>query len=412
MRNESNWITPATEIEVVTRYGRHEMFVRCIPPAKRLLAVARSCFLPKDGIESEEAEDVVSITVGEILFPRRKKDGLRYDRYSGGLFDAIRGRAQVMLGYGVGDKTIEGEVQRLSVLQSSVREIWAMLAAYGNFSDSEKRKLTAALESAAGDLSRVRDEDKVAAKGQLAASAAVTDSLARENPGMARARLVSGLRHLDIRLEAIRQITPRVGFYELVLVNERDRIFAVFRELGTVLCNLVGRRGILRSNPAKIKRSQQGIIARLHQCSEILRTIALQPFMSARNNLIVEIEEACVLLHESLIDSARSKLTSCLAVATNALIQKRFEQIRLELSCSLASGAVPKQLSEELENFRLWAESSSVYKISGISLKSEWRLAVAGAAQSLANEDGQTAKELLSGAADMFTDSRMTEIRR
>lgn len=344
-------------IRIQTKFGSDLVRVRPIEPARHLLVVDERYVFPKRCRpahlrELKDSERVLE--EGMILFPRRDEEtGVRrYDIYREGLFDAIRGRMHTLLGYGTRDSE-SGEQARVRLLRSTVVDVWALLAAYGHFKEGDREELVRNLSEVRVDLRRVRNRFKKQARDRIE----VAVPFVAKNPGAARATLVATDRRLDERSREIPRIMPIIGYYELVLLNELDRVYGIFTELDSFLRTLVGPKGILREDPKKIERSRKGILARLSSVLDDVLSIRVEPFIFTRNILTIELAGAITALEGDLsrnaIDMAVTLLDRSLRSIQFRFVQRDLEDLRTELACAMAGNRVPNPAETERLNKKL-----------------------------------------------------------
>jgi len=335
---------PAHRIEVDTKYGKETVVARKVGPARRLLSLAGHHVLTKgfdkrSNPRKADGTQRLSLEEGEILFPRRAEDGSNtytHDIYHDGLYDAIRGRSLVMVGYGVRGEERIGEAQKIDALRTTVRDFWALIRDYSKLTPEEHDLLESAVIAAVKPFSRVQNPAKVAALEKISASVSVRDALGRVNPCANRARLLAAWGRLGIRLDEIQSITPALGYYEVVLLNERDRIMSIFHELDHLLGLLVGPNGILRDDPQKINRSRQGICSRLQASRQELGTITVLPFIFSRDMLVSEISGAIeVISRGGSLDAATELLDRSRRSLQFRFAHHEFETLRTEVSCAV-----------------------------------------------------------------------------
>ncbi|MDP3985569.1 MAG: hypothetical protein Q8P82_02280 [bacterium] len=391
-------------VRIITRYGEFEALVRNIPPARRLLVMSEQVSIPRTGrlLEGEvrSPAGLVELNCGEILFPQIRHGQSRHDHFPEGIFSAIRGRARTMLGYGAREGSDGGEADEISVLGGSTAELWCLIAAYGQQSTDERAQITQALTNLSHRLDRVRDSHKLVARRQIKAGAPMVDRRQRPNPGAARARLVAGMDQLTMRLRNIQHITPKIGFLELVLIGERDRIYRIFAEVETTLANLVGERGRMR-DMAWLAKNQRGVAERLRRLGEAVRTIRVQPFMCARNALIDAFTRISDDLGGEHYATAIRRLEDSARVVASMQVLRRLEAIRLELSCAEEAGQYPMPLVAEIRAFAKAADDimSFPHFASRAGLSFEWKLCLQGAAAQLEKRKLGEAKDQLEAAA-------------
>lgn len=402
----------ASEIVIIeSRYGRDPVRVLAIAPTARLFVVAEPYTIPKGRIMRPQKgrkpvvlENDFVLHEGELFYPHWHGDSLYYDHYAGGLYDAIRGRAQTMLGYGRRDVGV-GEPRALRLLQSSIRSLCALLANYARLDEEEQAAISRSVGITASKLVAVRNPEKISAQRQLLQSVSVRDSLLRPNQGAARARLVSSVDHLDLRLEEIRRITPRVGYYEFALLAERDRVLAIFKEVDQVLRLWVGERGLLYGESRQINRSRVGMAVRLNSLAKLVQTVTVEPFLGTRDRLTREFVNANQMLGVSNIPETIEALHRALERVTLEFIRSQLEILRTELSCAVTARRAAKtahSLQSHLEQFvrntKLLVRHQDLRP--DFRLLAEARATILAAQDSFKNRDWIKAKELLADAAE------------
>ncbi len=117
----------------------------------------------------KDSKKKVTIPQGAILVPvrlarvtKKAKNPFRYQIYSHGIYEAIRGRVHTILGYGTRGKT--GELQEIDAAIETVNDIISILVRYTTLSPTEKRKLSQMLIEITSELKRKRNEAKKEAR--------------------------------------------------------------------------------------------------------------------------------------------------------------------------------------------------------------------------------------------------------
>lgn len=401
-------------IVIETKYGQDSVRVTSIAPTQRLLVVAEPCIIPKGRVlRAQRAKRAVMLKTdavigeGEVLYPRWYGGTLGHDHYEGGLYDAIRGRAQTMLGYGARDVGV-GEPQTLRLMQSSIRNLCALLADYAHLDTAERNNLCNLLGATANRLVWARNSEKVVTYNQLTRASSVRDSLGRSNPGMARARLVSSVDYLDLRIGEIRRITPRVGYYEFALIAELDRIMSILREADHVLRLWVGERGLLYGDPRRLEQSTTGMNVRLNSLAELVATISVEPFLTARNQLTREFARTSQFLRARNVAEAVDALHQALERVTLEFVRNQLETLRTEVSCAIAARKTGQSASLIEQHMEQFVRNVSVL-IRHRDLRPEFRLpgsaetAIGDVLSAVRQNEWQEVKRLLSEAADQLS---------
>lgn len=349
----------------------------------------------------------VELDEGVLLFPRRDEVTHRvmHHIYREGLFDAIRGRALVMLGYGA--RETGGEQGDLRVLTRSIAELLGLMATYGKLEETERQEVTDRFRVLAAHFTRVRNLAKREAREKLVAGASVRDRLGRPNPGASAARAVGAQNRLMLRAEEIREIAPWVGYYELALIAERDRLYGIFEDLGALLRNLVGPKGILYGEPRTYLRSRQGIMVQLGHAVSQLRTITVEPFIWSRDILAAELAEASRIFGSvGNTPSVRRLLDRSRRALGLRFIQREIEEVRLQLSCGIESGRLTPDEASDLGNTVL-ARRRVVESVDDSDFRARPRLrlshVLAAAAEKLFLGKHREAKAHLAEAARLFS---------
>ena len=166
---------------------------------------------------------------------------------------------------------------------------------------------------------RVIDENKVAALARAIQAGKLKDSLGRFNPGRIPLIIFAGQKDLAQRIQAVRGITRRMSFREVVLEVYIDRLRIICRQIGNSQLHRLqsrvlfgddrllpvrgrsGGNGAARST-ATVRREAD----RLEQYARQLEQIVTRPFVRSLRHSVRNMREAAAIMREAA-DVAKSE---------------------------------------------------------------------------------------------------------
>lgn len=268
--------TLTTNRVFATKYSDLQFTVSPLSPSP-IFIVVEPCMLPAGHLcrNGKPLAESVLIRSGTLLVPRRDKkypNGIRWGVYRYGMFDALRACLHTRRGY-EGPK--RGEFTILRNASRMLVECIRTLAAWRSMDRAALKRLREALAALELEFSEKQAEPKMAVAARLTNAHRIKDRRGRTNPGATAARLVSAKKWVQVRLEDIRAIDPRIGLREIALINEIARVRAIFGDLW---------RDLRRVVPQMARDPKPGMIpvarAIIGQCIQALVTVQVGPFVA------------------------------------------------------------------------------------------------------------------------------------
>lgn len=385
-------------------YGTVLLDIERLLGTEILITLKPRIFTPKD------AKNRITVVQGAILIPirltrvpKRVKSPFRYQIYSHGIYEAIRGRTHTILGYGT--KGGAGELQEIDAQVETVSDIISILIRYTTLSPEEKCKLSQMLMKVTSELKRKRNEAKKEAREFLDQSVEVRDRLGRSNPSATGARVCAARERLQLRLSEIRRISPRITAFEVALMNEKNRIWRIFDQLVDNLrevehalrqCNLIETdQTFIRS-----------ICERLTSLEREVATIRVQPLVAFSRMVAKELSETRKLVELRQLDLAQKIIEKILRSIRFKRAQQHLEEkVIFPLSMLLEKGGLSETHVQRLRKcliyfqgrFARLDESGFRYKP-----KDKVQKLLAEALKALDTQDYQEVKETLKAISNVL----------
>lgn len=167
----------------------------------------------------------VALPAGIILMPRKNEKyatGWCWQIFSHGLYEAWRACLHIRDSYEAEEKN--GEIV---FLESSFRDFAMMvyqLLKYRELSVKEKEEIEKKIDEYRHCFQPAQNPLKQQAEGFLKGATGIRDRTGRPNPTAALTQLHATCRRLELRVEQIKAIDPRIGRRQIALILEKDRI--------------------------------------------------------------------------------------------------------------------------------------------------------------------------------------------
>lgn len=188
------------------------------------------------------------------------------------------------------------------------------------------------LSAVLGDLGRVRDADKVAARRMLDSARDGTDRLGRRNESALMARTAGARGRFQRRRNTIAHIAPRIARRRAVIRRLIDYGEFAFRQIEDFLMLVFASENgkvIERLNAVGRKRTA----LRLAQCHETLAAVDFRPMSRAVYHTLRDLTEARVALGQGDdLARVRELLRTCHAATVLQTVQRKLERMIYRLT--------------------------------------------------------------------------------
>jgi hypothetical protein len=203
---------------------------------------------------------------------------------------AIRMQEHVLEGYVTrvekkgGQK--EDESDRLDSIEEVIEEANTLFLEWKFAKPEEKEEMKQRLARVILTLEKCRNEFKVRTKEQAKSVLRMKDSRGRNNPSALAARTVAALNNLQMRLQEIQDIAPKVALRKELLVLEKRRneklCFKAVAKLRFILRHVF----FSRNSPVLRDADVTGLTGKVKEAKELLREVIVEPYKSRRNQAL------------------------------------------------------------------------------------------------------------------------------
>ena len=218
-------------------------------------------------------------------------------------------------------------------------------------------RLVAAFDSQVGE--RVRDQDKVQGRQQMAASASLTDRLGRPNPRAEAARTQAAVSRVTHRTVGATGISARIRKRRIVadgLISFAEQlVFAPLLSLATTVMSdfeeLTFSPGVFTHRP-------------LHRCRQACRLIDWRPHVRLATSLAAELNHAIEMLHRRDSGMILAHFIIIREILDLQVAQSRLHEMITEIHNPLSCTSRRRELLCWRTNCRHWRASSELSSVS------------------------------------------------
>jgi len=174
---------------------------------------------------------------------------------------------------------------------------------------------------------RVRDQDKVNARQQMAASVTLTDTTGRPNPRAMAARTQAAVTRLTRRTMGAAGISARILKRRIIAESLID-FAAQF-----VFIPAISLATMLTSEFQNLEFSQghrDSLIARCTDIARLCRLIDWRPHVHVANKLVAELDDAMKMLHQNNMDMVLAHFTVIREICDLYVVQLQLHEIITE----------------------------------------------------------------------------------
>lgn len=357
---------------IIVKVGSIQIRVRSLP--KTSILITKEQFFRRAGskIGRKILPENFSIRKGSVLIPKRDEKNptiKRYMIYSQGIYEAIRARFSTLMRYGLRGEN--GELQQIRSFIEAVEEIVQALIRYTELSPKDIWGVNQKIAEVIVGLERSRKETKKQAYKFFENSQNLVDSLGRPNPQATSAKISAGKTRLQKREGEIRIISPRIGLWELALVNEKIRIERILRGIERSLSAAL-RSGHIFKEGALVSEVQiKGLCKCLDLHEDNLSTIDSQPFLFVCVRIIEEFKQAKELICKRQFQKAKKVLKVSLESLRLKILQGRIEKLIFSLDLMIYSKSrkkeqvqnIQKELQQVIQEMSQIDESGFKFKV-------------------------------------------------
>ncbi len=184
------------------------------------------------------------------------------------------------------EKAREDESVRLDSIEEVIEEANSLFLAWKFAKQEDKEEVKQRLAQVILTLEKCRNEFKVRTKRQAQAVLRMKDSRGRDNPSALALRTVTALNNLQMRLQEIQDIAPKVALRKELLVLEKRRneklCFKAVAKLRFIL-----RHVFFGKSPKSLRDSDAtGLLGKVGEAKEALREVIISPYRERRNQVL------------------------------------------------------------------------------------------------------------------------------